>query len=49
MESLKVYITALTLNDIDLDTDEEMVATNDEPMAADNTNQLQIVLCDQGG
>ena len=31
-------VTATILSDIDLDTDEEMIATDDEPMAADNTN-----------
>ena len=28
------------LYDIDSDTDEEMIATDDEPMAAYNTNEL---------
>ena len=31
-------VTATILNDIDSDTDEETVATDDEPMAADNTS-----------
>ena len=31
-------VTATILNDTDSDTDEEMVATNDEPTAADNPN-----------
>ena len=31
-------VTATILNDIDSDTNEEMTATDDEPMAANNTN-----------
>ena len=31
-------VTATILDDIDLDRDKEMVATDDEPMVADNTN-----------
>ena len=31
-------VTATILNDIDLDTDEETVAKDDHPMAADNAN-----------
>ena len=31
-------VTATILNDIDSDTDEEMLATDDEAMAADNAN-----------
>ena len=31
-------VIATILSDIDSDTDEEKVATDDEPIAADNTN-----------
>ena len=33
-------VTSTILNDIDLDTDEQTTATDDEPMTDDNNNQL---------